>query len=362
MNKKLLISAIGILIGLTSLRSQIFTEHFAYPGTGNPAIDTLSVISIPPSGSTPNWLRSLIGNSSVSPILQKSSGLGYGAYPKIGGSINLDISGENVYRSFPISFNGSRFMSFILVVDSASNTGNPPIEFAYVNGIGTQTSQMSTAACLQVRATSGSTFQLGLGKSQLQTWTTWGGSYSYGDTLFIVMRYEFFLGGFDDQIKLYVYTNNTMPPTTDPNFGSINYVNNGQSIDANDISRIHLRQENGLTPKCQLDFIRYGTTWADVTSIPPSASLDQLTNKTELSISPNPIEGNKIQISTNDAAQYVHYVITDITGRELLKGNIKPLQKNKVDIQLERPFPKGTYYLKMIDNKDQVQSTKIVVP
>ena len=78
-------------------------------------------------------------------------------------------------------------------------------------------------------------------------------------------------------------------------------------------------RNSSATPKAEIDEIRVGSTWADVTP-PATAGLND-NNINGLTMYPNPVSGNTLYLtSTANAAMSVQ--IFDLLGKEVLKSNV----------------------------------------
>jgi hypothetical protein len=279
------------------INAQIFTEHFNYTSTGNLANDSLHVISIPSGGTQPNWVKSTIGTDfNTFPLLQDTGSLSYGTYPSIGGGVKTTNTGMDCYRSIAGVFNGTCYLSAIIRIDSAYLLNNPTTTRNYLlamaetnaAGGGNSSTPFTPTVSLFVRQASGNSFQVGVAKANYEANAVYGTTYPYGTVIYVVLKIEFLNGTTDDKVSMFEYSNNNMPPSTEPSFTSTTFINSPSFPDPFKVTRVVINQQNFRTPKSKIDFIRLGTSWNSVTDVPPPLGLSDPSNKQNAIVYPNP--------------------------------------------------------------------------
>ncbi len=126
--------------------------------------------------------------------------------------------------------------------------------------------------------------------------------------------------------------------------------NTGTNSTATTFGSIVLRNASA-TAKVEIDEIRVGTTWADVTP-PATASLAD-NNINGLTMYPNPLKGNTLFLtSTANAAMSVQ--IFDLLGKEVLKSNV---MNNTVNVS---GLNAGVYMVKVTE-EGKTATRKLVI-
>lgn len=130
-------------------------------------------------------------------------------------------------------------------------------------------------------------FELGVGKSQAShyleaTWDT--GTYSVGQTIFVVGKYETVSGAGNDINKLWINPASSTFGGLEPSGAILGIPTSGNDLANNASTNSHTLQsfmfrQSGNTDNGQIpaniifDELRVGQTWADVTPVPEPASL-----------------------------------------------------------------------------------------
>jgi hypothetical protein len=212
-------------------------------------------------------------------LVVTSPGLTFPGYPLsgIGNATYLNATGQDEYKNLTQDSikTGSVYASVMVKFDTAK-TGD--YFFALIQS-GSTTFYEGRLQARNIGA--GLQFGITKGNSSTDTsvagiWTT--GTYSYGVTYLLVMKYTFVPGGTtNDQVSLYVF--DTSLPATEPavpTVGPITYL----SADASAIGRVALRQ--GTFSKgsaLALDGIRVATSWFN-TAISMKVAIQGLFNGT----------------------------------------------------------------------------------
>ena len=204
------------------------------------------------------WTNVNTGDS----ILVTDGSLSYsGLVTSVGNKIAFDGAGTDAYRAFTSQSTAGTtvYFSFILNV---SSLGSLNTTGSYFTGLASSTS--SFGGIIQVRKSSVDATKYNLGIS-VTTSSTIGWSsqdYSTGTSYFIVGSYQLVSGTLNDVSNLWVnpILGETIEPT--PLVNSLG----GTGADLTSVKQIFLRQANvSTTPFIEIDEIRVGLSWADVT-------------------------------------------------------------------------------------------------
>lgn len=218
----------------------------------------------------------------------------------IGGAANLDNTGEDINKTFSVQTSGTLYAAFMVKVD-ASLDGY----FLHLGG-----DPMGTTFRGKV-FTAGTTspFNFGLSVGVNTGTTIEGGSFTYGTTYLLVLKYEVVDGASNNIISLYAITGEI--PATEPVTPSVGPLTDATQSDINPAS-IGLRQYNA-SQRVTVDGIRIATTWADavtaafstVDNTPPtfSAGFPKLNNI-------NATQAD-LEVNLNEAGKAYYVVVPD---------------------------------------------------
>ncbi|MBN1634150.1 MAG: T9SS type A sorting domain-containing protein [Ignavibacteria bacterium] len=310
MKIKLLLSLFIVLVFSLYAGAQVnLTENFDYP-----AGDSLGAHG---------WT----GFSNFNNVLTVTSpGLSYTGYSGsgIGNAVTILNYGQDAYKPLTTPDTaGNVYVSFMVKIDSAKTSGD------YFFALLPSTSTTLYIARIFTKDTNG-VVKFGLIKS-----TTTGGSlyyttgtYQYGVTYLIILKYVFNTGSTtDDEMYLHVLTSPNLPATEPtPAIGPVT----GTQSDASNIGRVALRQgSSSSSPTLVLDGIKVTKTWQSVVS--NIKFINEIANDFSLSQNyPNPFNPSttiKFSIPSNG---YVNLNVFNTLGQEV---------KTLVSGQL----PAGTY-------------------
>ena len=167
----------------------------------------------------------------------------------VGNAASMTTTGEDDNRTFTQVSSGSVYVSFMVNVSAAQTTGDYFFHLS-VNPTGVQTSRVFA------KDVSGALF-FGVAKASVAAYTS--GSYSYGSTHLIVLKYTFNGSTTDDVVGIYVD-----PTITAPEPGSFDASGTTSEADAVGIGSINLRQgTNTSAPTLTIDGIRVTDSWSD---------------------------------------------------------------------------------------------------
>ncbi|WKW47069.1 T9SS type A sorting domain-containing protein [Myroides sp. JBRI-B21084] len=227
-----------------------------------------------------------------------------------GNKVNFAGSGIDTKYDITLTNSNTIYYSFLVKVNniSAATDANG----GYFGGFGDSTTAFG--ATVWTKRVDDNTFKFG---SEVRTataaGTTWTTSdYNVGETYLVVGSYTFVAGADNDVAKLWI--NPTLGTTTEPTATiEDQWTANG---DLSQILHFFLRQDSPAeTPDLDIDELRIGTSWADVTPIDNSASTKE--NSIEgLNIFPNPAN-DVLNITSNSTAEK-NVQLFDLTGKKVL--------------------------------------------
>lgn len=251
--KHLLLIAAFSLSALASTAQLKLTEQFdntIFTASGN-------------LGTTNSWVQNGTGTDvQVIYRTNNTNALTYTGYSSGRTSVSLGRytsggSGTDPYKNFnsgvATNSNGVLFMTFVLKVSAARNTGDYCISY--------RTSSGNSLGRFFIRSNGGG-FNVGLETDG--TSTTYGSTvYSYNTTYLIAIRYDIINGNNNDDMSLWVNPSLTSEPTTG---AQVSITNTGDAMGAGEtISSLALRQAGTNAPTLQCDAFRvaYGTGQAN---------------------------------------------------------------------------------------------------
>ncbi|HUR66019.1 MAG TPA: hypothetical protein VMZ03_06680 [Chitinophagaceae bacterium] len=236
-------------------RGQLLTEPFNYTP------DPINGIAQQSGGV---WVRINSGDS----ILVTAGNLSYTGLPaSTGNKISFDGAGSDDYRAFTVQTAGAVYFSFILNV---SSLGSLNTTGTYFTGLiqTASTSAFGGTVWTRLSSTPGR-YNIGISTRSNSTVSWLAGDYVPGTSYFIVANYEIIAGTGNDVSKIWVNPAlGGSEPAPDATAAA------GTDFSATGIERILLRQDAATTtPFIDMDELRVGTTWTDVT---PSAAVPAL--------------------------------------------------------------------------------------
>ena len=246
--QKFLMLFLFLWIGTEGVKGQLLTEQFEY-GASNGALTTVS------GG---NWVEQSAGTPQVN--YDASGSLSFGSYPTNGGKATFGSTGQNnIYRQFPDVTSGVLYAGFIMRITAVQATGN---YFANFSNNGT-----FYHARLFARTKTGG-YEIGLAKGGMGGTTAVYNAASTTLTLntnyFVVLKYDFGTNATDvadDVASVFVFSSSV--PLTEPATPEVTATTGTGTL--NELRRFAIRQQGG-GPSGEIDYIRVGTTWAEVTS------------------------------------------------------------------------------------------------
>jgi len=205
------------------------------------------------------------GGAGTNAVTVSSPGLDFSGLFAVGNTASMTNSGEDVSKVFaPNGIATGAVYASCLVNVSAARTGD------YFLHLGPVILGSAFAGRIYVQA-SGAGFKLGLSKGALAANTSasyTSATYSFGQTLFLVLKYEFKPSTNDDIVSLFV---NPTVASTEPTTATLTDAN---STDFANMGTLALRQGTAANaPTLRVDYLRVATTWANATNAPMYQSM-----------------------------------------------------------------------------------------
>ena len=241
--------------------SQLFTEPFNYTPHATLGLETQSGLI---------WTRVNGGDS----ILVTAGSLTYpGLAASSGNKVAFDGTGSDNYATFTTQSSGSVYCSFILNVTSLGSLNTTG---GYFNTLiqGATTTTFGASVWIRLSTTAGR-YNIGI-STRSNTAVTWAtADLLPGTPCFIVSAYDMIVGATNDVARVWVNTPNIGLGEPSPDATSAPPVT--PTTDLSSVGRVMLRQPGNASeiPFIELDEMRVGTTWAQVT--PSGAASPTLT-------------------------------------------------------------------------------------
>jgi hypothetical protein len=286
MVKKLIVAAAFGMLASQVQASLLLYEPFNY-NTGN--LNS----NVAPNGNT--WYSSAASpTTATTDFVQVTTGnLSYTDFPAAApGSLGNSVTFGNVGRTDRIAFttqtSGTVWFSVLLNITDLRNTAAAGGFIAGFNNTPQTAANDLTAAqpgvvdtrliikTIAADALGVGTYQIGLDKSSgtAANFQFDAGTYSTGSTVLIVGNYTFNTGSTTDDVsKLWINPSSSTFGNDGLTPGSNLTSSSGNDITGGTIATFILRQNQNVVPAgVQMDELRVGTSWTDVTAIPEPAT------------------------------------------------------------------------------------------
>lgn len=311
---KKIFTLLAVLFCFTTLNAQLLHEPFAYTA------DPVQGLAAQSGGA---WQRVNTGDS----ILVEAGNLTYTGLPSsTGNRITYGGSGTDYYTSFANQTAGTIYYSFLLNVATVaplSATGD------YFTGFIENGSTTNYFARTWMKSDGAGGYLLGINPGSNTANTQWAATaLSEGTTYLVVVSFEIVAGTQNDIAKIWIN-----PTVGSPEPAADATSNNSLSGTANDpstgIQRLLLRQGSASAAAgvLQMDELRVGTAWADVT---PNASSPSLT------ADPTALSGFATVFGSPSASQSFDLEGSNLTGGS---GNISVTAPANFEISLNSGGP-----------------------
>lgn len=206
-------------------------------------------------------------------LLIASGNLSYpGLVDSMGNKVTFSGAGIDGAKLFTQQTTGTVYYSFILDVTSL---GSLDASGGYFSGF-TEGTSNNFGATIWTRL-NGADYNIGINPRTTVANTTWSNAQTINNTLFIVVSYQIVDGAANDVVKLWI---NPTPGIAEP-MATLTATNAG--TDLANVNRILIRQDSDTeTPYIEMDELRIGTSWEDVTpAAPPTITSFTPTNVCE---------------------------------------------------------------------------------
>jgi hypothetical protein len=236
------------------------------------------------------------------------------------------------------------YYSFLLNVASMAGITEP--NGGYFAGLGTNTTG-TFGGTLWTKQVDDNNFNFGIevksGNAANTTWTS--DSYPTESTYFVVVGYVFGENASDDVVSLWV---NPVVGAPQP-ASTIEDTHTG--ADLTTISKFFFRQDSATeTPAIQIDALRIGTTWEDVTGSNLSVNQNAIAG---LEVYPNPVTNGTLFIDTNANAEK-SVIVFDVLGKQVLNTKTTTNAINVANLK------SGVYIVK-ITEEGNTATRKLVI-
>jgi len=327
--------------GLCNLNSTVFTPA-CNPSASLPFVDTFNYAVGSNLVDDTKWSNT---SSSTDEVVVNSGSLSYtGLKPSFGNSVSFDGIGSDPELLFgPIS-SGTVYASFIFKVTSQAVVQDF-VDGGYFAIIGSDATGFD--ARLWVRANPDNTstqFDIGISDSASPPNVT-SSLFNINDEIFVVMNYNTATGVINAWVN--------------PASGDFGGTEPAATITATDTSpspslnRFVIRQDsNNETPSIEMDELRVGTSWADVTPNAAVASVRE-DDIPGFNMYPNPVTNGRLTINTfSNADKKIQ--IFDILGKRIISTNLRGNELNVSKLN------SGIYILKILE-EGKTATRKLVI-
>jgi len=285
------------------------------------------------SGGTTNPIDVVAGNLSYS-----------GLKTSVGNSVNLIGGSVDSQILFTEVTSGEVFSSFIIkVTDISSFTDFTDGGYFAIFGEGT-TSFNSRLWVHPATNPVGSTFNFAI--TNASSGTGFGSDHNVNDEIFIVMSYNSTTGVMNAWINPSSSDFEGSAPTA-----TLTATDSNPAV----TNRFMLRQDStGETPGMVIDELRLGSTWASVTPVDATASLNEKSIQ-GFSTYPNPVRNGKLTINTSNLEEKT-VLIYSVLGKRVFE---QKFTGNKKEFNISH-INSGIYIMKVLEG-DKIATKKLVI-
>lgn len=290
-------------------------------------------------GAQANWENVNTGDD----IVVMGGNLNYTGLAAIGNSITFAGSGIDNFLGFNDVNSSTVYYSFLINVNSMA--GVTDANGGYFAGLASSTSNFG--ATLWTKRIDDENFYFGTevrtANAANTTWTS--ESYEAGQTYLVVVGYTFGSEAADDTVALWIN------PTVGAGQPAATITDTHTGTDLSTINKFFFRQDSaGETPSVQIDALRIGTTWADVTSSNLSVNDNNIAG---LKMYPNPVNNGRLFIESAANAEK-QVAVYDVLGKQVLNANTVSSEVNVSALK------SGVYIVK-ITEEGKTATRKLVI-
>jgi hypothetical protein len=298
-----------------------------------------------PAGSTLGGQGNWVNNNSGDSILVAAGSLSYPGFPASSGNkITFDGAGVDPTTQFAKDSTGTVYYSYLLRVTAVGGMNAE----GYCSGY-YQSPTSTTSASLVWIKPDASGFDIGLSTRLTSVKAYTGSTKSINTTYLIVASYKFIDGTTNDSSYLWINPDASSFGKTEP-APTLGTVNN--TADLTGVARFFIRQDlANTTPFIEMDELRIGTTWAEVTRAVSTthvadkeAGLAPLEFRLEQNY-PNPFNPSTNIRFSLEATKLVSLKIMDVLGREVATLVDQTLEPGTYTVKWDATsHPSGVYF------------------
>ncbi|MFH0990687.1 MAG: T9SS type A sorting domain-containing protein [bacterium] len=294
-----------------------------------------------PLGGQGGWVFNNSGDS----IFVSAGNLSYSGFPASSGNmIKFDGAGMDPTKRFDSTATGSVYFSFLVKVTSL---GSLNATGGYFAGFYNTVTGTTTGVPVWTRL-DGDSFDFGI-STRITTPVSWSSLQSLNTTYLIVAAYTFVEGSTNDSAKLWINPPASTFGKTEP-APTLAAVNT--TTDLASVMRFMIRQDAAtLTPFIEMDELRIGTKWAEVTSAIAATHVAENDGRMapgEFRLDqnyPNPFNPSTTIRFAIEATSNVSVAISDMLGREITTLVNETLTPGAYSIKWDAlSCPSGVYF------------------
>jgi hypothetical protein len=265
-------------------------------------------------GAQTSWQSLNTGDS----LLVSAGSLTYtGFAASTGNKIAYDGAGVDAAKKFDSLTTGTAYYSYLLNV---SSVGTLSATGGYFTTFYQSLTSTTGGACVWTRL-DGAAYDIGI-SVRINTPVTWSTVKSLGTTYLIVASYNFVAGDTNDVCNIWINPNSsTFGAATAP---AETMTSKNTVTDLTGVARVQIRQDGTTTtPFIELDELRIGKTWADVTPKAGSTSVsgnNAVTSPREMRLDqnyPNPFNPSTTISYQIPANSFVRITVSDVLGNDI---------------------------------------------
>jgi len=311
--------------------AQVTLPH--YDGFNYPPGSTL--------GGQGNWINNNTGDS----ILITAGSLSYTGFPASSGNkITFDGAGVDPTKEFLKDSTGTNYYSYLLRVTAV---GGMTAE-GYCSGYYQSPTSTTSASMVWIKPDA-SGFDIGLSTRLTSVKSYSGSTKSLNTTYLIVACYKFIDGVTNDSSYLWINPDASTFGKTQP-APTLGTVNN--TADLTGLARMFIRQDlANTTPFIELDELRIGKNWADVTraiSATYVVDKDAGTAPREFRLEqnyPNPFNPTTAIRFSVEKTKHVSLTVVDVLGRKIATLVDQTLTPGTYTVKWDAgSYPSGVYF------------------
>ncbi|MDI1257013.1 MAG: T9SS type A sorting domain-containing protein [Flavobacterium sp.] len=290
-------------------------------------------------GGQTNWANINTGDD----ILTTAGNLSYTGLAEVGNSISFAGSGIDTFLTTSDVTSGTVYYSFLTNISSMTGVTDP--NGGYFAGLGSSTTTFG--ATLWTKQVDDTNFNFGVevrtANAANTTWTP--DAYQTGQTYFVVVAYTFGADAADDSVNLWI---NPVVGSPEP---TATITDTHTATDLATINKFFFRQDSATeTPSLQIDALRIGTTWEEVTGTNLGINNSNIAG---LKVYPNPVTNGKLFIETSANAEKA-VVVYDVLGKVVLNTKTVTSEVNVSSL-------KGGVYIVKITEDGNTATRKLVI-